>query len=380
VNGQKLTYPRRPDRSHLELSSRDVKLLTASHRTFLRKLGKLNTTNTPVLYSGEGIVMVAGGEFYGPALVTLRMLRRTGCTLPVELFLGTDEEYEPALCEAVLPALGARCVVISGFLSPPLRKEVVRFQLKSLALLFSSFERVVYLDSDSIPLINPESLLESKQFRQAGLLLWPDFWIATEDPRFYDIAGVEGGFPSGLPVTGCETGQMVLDKTRHLRTLLLAVYYNIWGPKWYYELLSQGALGQGDKETFLAAAVVLGTDWYRVKTSVESVGYRKRRGNEFRATGMTQFWEGKPAFMHANTPKMNAGHLVDEGDLDEGVRLWGTKHDTLRRFGSDLERTVWEELVDVGCSLAEVVGEWKGKRKLCQRLKRHWVRAIERDW
>ena len=302
--------------------------------------------------------------------------------LPVEVFLGTRSEYEPEICERVFPALNARCVLIPAFLSPPLSPEITHYQLKSLALLFSTFRHVLYLDSDSIPLLDPTGLFAEPPYANTGLVLWPDFWKATEDPVFWNISGV-ADFPKDLPPTGCEAGQILVDKRRHMQTVLLAAYYNVWGPGWYYELLSQGALGQGDKETFLTAAVVLGAKWTRVKKPVEMVGYMQS-GKGFKGSGMVQFHPGdeltpgkevRPAFIHANTPKMNAGHLVDEGDLEDAgkhVRLWGNKEEAVKRFGEDIEMVVWKHLAEVGCELGDVLKEWRGRSRLCKRLKTHW--------
>jgi len=400
TNGQHLSGERQPAHSYLHLPEDSIVSLAASHRSLLRHLRSAKQMTFPSgLFSGTGIVIVAGGEYFSPTLITLRLMRRTGCTLPAEVFLGSRSEYEPALCNTVLPALGAKCVILPDFLSPPLSPGVTHYQLKSLALIFSSFERVLYLDSDSIPVLNPTPLFTTKPFTDTGLVLWPDFWMATEDPVFYNISGV-GGFPEGLPPTGSEAGQILADKKRHLTTLLLAAYYNVFGPGYYYELLSQGALGQGDKETFLAAALVLGNAWTRVQKGVEAIGYKQVSG-KFKGSGMIQYHPGddfaaqtvgedgkkqvktiRPAFIHANTPKMNAGHLVDEGDLFDGgkrVRLWGSKEQAVKTFGGDIERVVWKELVDVGCKLADVLKEWKGRDKLCERLTAHWKAVFEND-
>jgi alpha 1,2-mannosyltransferase len=211
---------------------------------------------------------------------------------------------------------------------------------------------------------------------------------------FYQIAGLEG-FPKDLPVTSSEAGQLLVDKSKHIKTLLLATYYNIWGPGWYYAMLSQGALGQGDKNTFETAAVVLNLPYYRVKTPVRSLG--RLTGNDFKGSGMVQFHPTddfvkyfsnadnktvRPAFMHANTPKMNAGHLVDEGDLQdeitkEHLRLWGTKQDQDLLFGMDFEKATFQVVVDVGCKFASVVKEWKHRWSVCSRLEQHFKEAFE---
>jgi alpha 1,2-mannosyltransferase len=430
--------------NHIDISAEDVNSLKGSHAQFRGTLEDFHAEEeSKKIYSGTGIVTVAGGEFFGPSIVGIRMLRRTGSTLPVEVFLANWEEYEPQLCEEVYPSLNARCIVISDYVTPDNKAErvegipeITHFQLKALALLFSSFQQILYLDSDSIPLLDPQSELFSRPpYTHTGFVGWPDFWLGTEATEFYAIAGM-GDFPEHLPQTSSETGQLLIDKKKHLRTLLLAAYYNVWGPEYYYPLLSQGGMGQGDKNTFETAAIVLGLPYYRVVAPVKSVG--RKDGERFKGSGMVQFhptddWRiyrkdrketsasalsssayGKaeaalpaglhdhpalssgsharrqvsellgdarpsirPAFLHANTPKMNAGHLVDEGDLNDqdsgdSLRLWGSAKEQIDLFRVDLEKRVWGEMVQSGCDLENVIFEWVDRKNICERLKGHW--------
>lgn len=373
----------------------DIKSLQSSHKAFLEALQDADVTAD--VFDGTGIVMMGGGEYFGPAIIGLHMLRQLGCTLPVEIFVADQSEWEPAVCEDYLPLYNARCVVLSSFFGKVSAFDITHFQLKSLAMLFSSFEEILYLDSDSIPLIDPATeLFSTEPYLSSGLVIWPDFWIATESPLFYNIAGIP--FPPDLPKTSSESGQVLMNKKTHLKSLLLAIYYNVYGPDIYYPLFSQGVMGQGDKETFMAAALVTSKPYYRVKTDVESAGYYRDDG--FKGGAMIQHHPGddllltkfhamhkgnssrgeppkiRPAFIHANTPKMNAGHLVDEGDLFDGnngrVRLWGAKELQESIFGYDLEKAIWELLRKTGCELAQVIAEWKHRKMLCERLEAHW--------
>jgi len=405
---------RKEFQSMLDLSEADTKAMQTSHATVMDALDAASgilKQDAGSLYHGKGIVTVAGGEYFGPAIVGIKMLRQAGSNLPVEAFLADWEEYEPALCEKVLPNLNARCVVLSQFLEPPKEDEIgdeaanhqnmtfsiTHYQLKSLALLFSSFQDVLLLDSDSIPVVNPEELFATKPFTSTGFIGWPDFWVGSEAPVFYRIAGLDQ-FPKNLPVASSEAGQLLVDKRMHIKTLILATYYNIWGPEYYYPLLSQGALGQGDKNTFETAAIVLGAPYYRVKTPVKSLG--RHSGTEFKGSAMVQFhptddydkYGGitevsgnmtvRAAFMHANTPKMNAGHLVDEGDLQDRdskkhLRLWGTLDDQQSIFGMDFEKSTFQVVVEVGCELAAIVKEWKHQWMICSKLKSHFKATFE---
>lgn len=339
--------------------------------------------------------MVGGGEYFGPAIIGIHMLRRTGSTLPVEVFIPNDEEYEKTVCEEYLMKLNAKCVVLSHILNKSIVKvgqkddadlKVTHYQLKSLALLLSSFEDVLLLDSDSIPLLDPLiNIFDTEPYKSKGMIIWPDFWRATESPKFWKVAG-KSEFPKGLPVTATETGQLAVNKTTHLAPLLLATYYNVYGPNYFYPLQSQGALGQGDKETFFAAALALNTSYYRVQTPAGLLG--RHDGRTEKGTALVQHLPSddmkyksassiRPAFLHSNTPKMNAGHLVDEGDLLSAdgltrLRLLGSKEESLNRFGFDVERTIWDLMVQTGCELQNVVRDWKGREGMCARLEEHY--------
>lgn len=376
--------PRQPYRDLVRLRDDNLERMRSAHDSFVKEMKPLLEKSAGP-FSGRGVVMVGGGEYFGPAIVGIHMLRRTGSLLPVEVFVPDEKEYETEICDGYLPKLNAKCVVLSQFQreGPPTKLEISHYQLKAPALLLSSFEEVLLLDSDSIPLVNPETeMFDTEPYRSSGLITWPDFWGATESPRFWNITG-KTSYPDNLPPFSSESGQLIMNKKTHLPSLLLATYYNLWGPECYYPLLSQGALGQGDKETFMAAAVALDAPHYRVKTPPLALG--RYDGKTQKGTAIVQYLPSddnqsrqtvRPAFLHSNTPKMNAGHLVDEGDLlsvdgKSRLRLLGPKSDVVRLFGFDIEDTLWDLLVQTGCELADTVREWKPRERLCDRLTEH---------
>lgn len=404
---------RTPHRDHVRQSIEELESLQTMHKKYVGALEEALGDGPKHLsqrrwkgleiFKGRGIVMVGGGEYYGPAIITLHMLRRTGSKLPVEVFVPDDEEYEAEICEGYLKKLNARCVVMSHILDQSTLKtsqgedadmKITHYQLKSLALLLSSFSEALLLDSDSIPLSDPDTeIFDVEPYQSKGMVNWPDFWRATESPKFWTIAG-KASFPTDLPVFASETGQLAVNKATHLAPLLLATYYNIFGPDYYYPLLSQGALGQGDKETFLAAAVVLNSTYYRVRTYPDTLG--RNNGLIYKGTALVQRSAAddyryhtsssssppshnsiRPMFLHSNTPKMNAGHLVDEGDLvgadgETRLRLLGTKEGAVKQFGFDVEQSIWDLLVQTGCDLQHVVEEWVSREDLCERLEEHY--------
>lgn len=261
----------------------------------------------------NGIVMIGGSKFTWLSYLSLVSLRNAGSTLPVEIIMPQHDDFvkEKDMCTEYLPRLNAACVVLPDVLGASVMQKwssrIASYQLKSLALMVSSFQNVLLLDSDNVVVQNPDKLFESKLFKQYGMITWPDYWERTISPVFYDIAGVEvnelkrvryNRFPLALkdpkknnidpsekdkvpyhdlegtiPNLSTESGQLLINKGDHACALLLSMYYNMLGPKLYYKLFSLGEQGEGDKDTFPAAAVVCKEKFYQVKAFIRTFGY-----------------------------------------------------------------------------------------------------------
>jgi len=76
----------RPDL--VAMSSDKVSAMRDAHNTYREEVRKLDL---PYQKNTHGIVSTAGGSYLPMFIVSLRMLRRTGCTLPVELILVSEE-------------------------------------------------------------------------------------------------------------------------------------------------------------------------------------------------------------------------------------------------------------------------------------------------
>src|SRR5579871_737429 len=100
------------------------------------------------LFTGRGIVMVAGGRFLRISLLSLRMLRRSGTKLPVELWMGKKDEYDANFC-AEAEKLDVRCRLLNDYVGEAIQK----YQLKAFAMLLSSFSEVLFLDADNFPVV-----------------------------------------------------------------------------------------------------------------------------------------------------------------------------------------------------------------------------------
>lgn len=273
------------------------------------------------LFLGEGIVISGGGEYFAGAMVAIVQLREMGSTLPIELMLDTQEEYDQEVCSYMEKKFNTKCVVIRDLISDDVweRLNLSKFQLKILGLLVSSFDHVISLDADNMALINPDTLLTSDEYLKTKFLLWPDLWQRTISPKYYDIAGIVpgevtkrnglmngdefGGYAQkpwdkvhfhdlgNLPdAVSTETGQMVFSKREHFRSFLLAIYYNVYGVSHYWPLMYQGSPGSGDRDTFVPALHALNEPYHVVERATWLAGFREKdKDGRFQETTIVQY-------------------------------------------------------------------------------------------
>ncbi|MBI3880442.1 MAG: hypothetical protein HY301_10320 [Verrucomicrobia bacterium] len=128
----------------------------------------------PTGYEGRGVVIVGGGSlFFTCAWVCIKMLRRAGCQLPVELWHLGPDELDDRMKELVAPP-GVRCVDAFEVRKKHPARVLKGWELKPYAILHSRFKEVLYLDADNVPVRDPEYLFASREFQETGALFWPD--------------------------------------------------------------------------------------------------------------------------------------------------------------------------------------------------------------
>ena len=302
----------------LDLSNDEIKNLSESHKKYVESLGVTLPNN---IYKGNGIVTVGGGRFSLMAFLIIKNLRDLGSTLPVEVFIPPSEDKELEFCNHLLPQYNAKCIYIDRILSPRMiqRFKFKGYQFKSLAMVASSFENLLLLDADNFPVKKLDSIFNEEPFKSNGLILWPDYWRRSTTPYYYEIAGIPinlntrvrnsyddltppevytedmknlidvplHDLKGTMPDPSTESGQLLINKKKHLGTMLLSLYYNVNGPTWYYPIFTQKAAGEGDKETFIAAATFYDLPYYQVKTNTDVDGYFDDSG--FHGVAMLQY-------------------------------------------------------------------------------------------
>lgn len=318
----------------LEISATELNHVKSKHSDFIKSLNEMDireiiddsefsndhTINSK--YQGDGIVMVGGDQYSLLSFLSIKVLREFQTTLPVEVFIPKGESYDKEYCDELLPKYNAKCIYLSDIISQDTMDDFKfkGYQYKSLAIVASSFKNLLLLDADNFPITNLDRIFDSSIFKEKGLILWPDFWRRTTTPKYYDIAGIKVNnknrvrnslddvspiemynniandvenipfhdYEGTLPDMSTESGQLMINKGKHLKTILLALYYNYNGPSWYYSIFSQRAAGEGDKETFIAAANCFNLPFYQVKTGPGVDGYFKPDSHDFRGVGILQ--------------------------------------------------------------------------------------------
>ena len=392
----------------------DVEKMKMAHRDFVAKIQ--DPELKPFFNGGtRGVVTTTGPRNLPALILSIRMLRVTGSTLPVQVFLADEEEYNSHVCEEVLPTLDAECRLFSDIIDFSSRgsPDLKMYQYKIFAILFSTLDEVLWLDADAFPIRDPSYVFDSDPYTSHSFILWPDFWIGTQSPYYYAISSQEAP-PMNLRASS-ETGEMFVSKSQHWRSLLLASYYNYYGPSHYYHLLSQGSMGEGDKETFLAAATALNGTIYTVSEPIQALGSSDSEG-EFHGSAMVQFDPSddfdltsqglfrakneavaqmpRPLFIHANCPKLDPGNVFEQNQEfaspvkdAEGRyrRAWIHDKDIIEAFGWDIEKALWKEAVWVACKMETHFVTWKGKHTVCSEMKSFFGKVFENqpapfDW
>jgi alpha 1,2-mannosyltransferase len=161
------------------MSEADQKAMEDAHANFVEDIKKAGKDLKPVHTPGKrGLVSTAGATYLPVFVSTLRMLRRAGSTLPVEVYMKDTGEYEKHLCNDILPNLDARCLVLADVVG---KNVIEHYQLKIFAVLFSSFEEIVWMDADCFPLGKPRRVWSLGP--TFGLRRYPRYITRSHDKR-----------------------------------------------------------------------------------------------------------------------------------------------------------------------------------------------------
>lgn len=187
----------------------------------------------------KGIVFLAGGRtYFVNAYANIKILREMGCFLPIEWFYMGDE-MRPEWIEAIKNLTNVKLIKLAG--KSENKRQNGGWQTKVKSIIKSSFDEVLYLDSDSFCHRDPTYLFDNKKYKEIGAVMWKDECIWNE----FHIKRLNGYFkttpkPDDFQV---ESGQLMFDKSKCMDALLKTEEYND-DSEVVYKLI------YGDKDTF----------------------------------------------------------------------------------------------------------------------------------
>jgi hypothetical protein len=310
-------------------------------------------------FAGRGIVICAGGDVYFPcAWVCIGMLRRLGCTLPIEVWYRGPSEMNGAM-STLMEEWGVVCIdAYERAQQDPIRR-LDSWELKSFAITYSRFEEVLYLDADNVPVQNPEFLFSCPEYVATGAVFWPDRYTGPGSGhewltrQAWEICRVPFRVEPEI-----EAGQLLINKRSCWLPLLLTLHMNEHSDFYY-------AYFYGDKDTFHLA-------WRRAQRPFALIPHPIRNLGDSDVIVQHDF-NGRVLFQHRNGDKWNVSRELKQvpGFLEEDAcrelisSLKARWRPPVRHLPSEFtntERVAYEEV----CSLKmfEYQLEFHGKRLL----------------
>ncbi|EJT50851.1 hypothetical protein A1Q1_07959 [Trichosporon asahii var. asahii CBS 2479] len=241
--------------------------------------------------NGTGIVFVAGNaDTLLRTKWAVQMLRSSGCSLPVEIACFPEEA--PGEDDAPRRELAEMDAIIRPIAGEKKKPEGKSYHLKALAVIQSPFQHVLYLDSDSVPAVDPAYMFDAPSYKRLGFYLTPDYWKTSAVNPLWAVMGV-----ACRDEWEVETGQVLVDKARHLDVFHLLAYMMRRHETWF-------RFSDGDKDLFRFAMLMLRKRWAVPERWIAAGGLPGDTLTGWCGLSMVQSdpW-GMPAFVHYNLLK-----------------------------------------------------------------------------
>jgi ADP-heptose:LPS heptosyltransferase len=174
-------------------------------------------------YRGRGIIIcAASGSQIVSAWVSVNLLRRSGCKLPVQLWHRSTAGIDHQLL-GLLRAQGVECINIRKASDYPADRPACQQHLAPYAILHSCFREIMLLDPGTFCLEDPCRLFDAIQFREKGAVFWPDASRQTTRRARAVWRSCGLSLPQEPEFDG---GQMLIDKERCWPALALGLWMN----------------------------------------------------------------------------------------------------------------------------------------------------------
>lgn len=242
---------------------------------------------------GMGIAVTLNRNSIPIFVRQLRIFQKLNNTLPIQIILSGreySEEFVAELASAVKPFNQQVYVVnVSPFADLEFSRHMIwRFFNKWFAVLFNTFEEVLFIDIDAIPFQNLEKFFEKPEYQESGLYLYRDRDLPLEGiPEFcvsmmrqlepslnearligtklkfdrnyheHEPSTVEGkiynNFFRDRKLHHVDSGLLILNKKKRISGILLSMMMNF--------VRRMQACVYGDKEFFWLGQLFAGGDY-----------------------------------------------------------------------------------------------------------------------
>eukprot|EP00834_Sanchytrium_tribonematis_P001337 NODE_32_length_37098_cov_1.132760.p7 type:complete len:597 gc:universal NODE_32_length_37098_cov_1.132760:15860-17650(+) len=262
-----------------------------------RYISSIKNTEAPK-NKGTGIVTLAYDQSFDLVYNNIQFLRNSSVTLldksitelPIQIFHNQELSEDK-----IIKLQNVRNVKVLSFKDIDKQIEVLEYDkgknyhYKISALIATSFENVLFLDSDSIPMSDPVELFQTREYKETGLMLWPDMWRTDPFNPIYEVLDLKC-----INEQEIESGQFLINTKSHFQTILLA--QNILRDKdtWYRLLF-------GDKDILKWAARYLRKPLFLEPEFPKSLGFEVQ--GFYCGQSIVHSFDGRNRFMHSNLLK-----------------------------------------------------------------------------
>ncbi|KAI9337620.1 mannosyltransferase putative-domain-containing protein, partial [Zopfochytrium polystomum] len=236
----------------------------AAWKAWLSNARDYDAAELGIVPGSRGVVLTGPSKSVPTIIMTVLLLRETGCKLPVQYSYLRHEVSDEDL------DVVRKFNISTRDFSDAIKDydwDAGEYRLggpKIDSILASPFEQVLFLDPDNYVVKDPTYLFETRTFQKYGALFWPDFPVRKNESSLimWDVMGRKGEYYDELEF---ESGQIVLDKKKVWKALMLTKYI-AKEARWYFQQFL------GDKEAFFWGFAGTRTPYFLNPTYIHSVG------------------------------------------------------------------------------------------------------------
>ncbi|KAJ1567780.1 hypothetical protein HK405_004784, partial [Cladochytrium tenue] len=219
--------------AHLKDKDTFVSVERREWMKYMRHVKEYDANKLGVVPGSRGVVFTGSTKSVPNIITAVLLLRETGCNLPVQFSYIRREVTEEDLYTIRSFNISTRDFT-DAIKDNDWGKEEFRLGGPKVdAILATPFEQVLFLDPDNYVLKDPTYLFDTRVFNKFGALFWPDFPVRPNDTELivWDIFNLKGKYWKEFEF---ESGQIVLDKSRVWKALMLTRYISQQG-KYYFK-------------------------------------------------------------------------------------------------------------------------------------------------